>query len=157
VPARWELRAALPSDRELLFQVYASTRQEELAVTGWPDHVKDRFLRSQFDAQDQHYRQVYPDAAYNVILTDHQPAGRLYVATGARDVRIVDIALLPSHRGHGIGTAILQSVVERAKADGFSVSIHVERDNRAQHLYSRLGFQPVEAHGVYVLMVRGLS
>ena len=156
MPASWELRAALPSDRELLFRVYASTRAEELSVTGWSDAVKDAFLRSQFDAQDHYYHEVYPDATFDVILADQVPVGRLYVARGPHDVRIVDISLLPAHRGHGIGTAIVHAMLEAAAAAGRSVSVHVELENRARRLYDRMGFRLVETHGIYVLMERPL-
>ena len=37
--------------------IYASTRTEELAVTGWPQEVKAGFLAQQFAAQDAHYRE----------------------------------------------------------------------------------------------------
>ena len=41
------LRPAAPEDRELLFGVYASTREEELAPVPWPPEAKDAFLRQQ--------------------------------------------------------------------------------------------------------------
>jgi len=40
-----------------LAQLYASTRADELAVTGWTEAVKAAFLEQQFRAQHAHYQQ----------------------------------------------------------------------------------------------------
>jgi ribosomal protein S18 acetylase RimI-like enzyme len=75
-----------------------------------------------------------------------------------KEIRIMDIALLPEHRGVGIGTGLLRELQEEARAAGKSLSIHVEKFNPALRLYERLGFQPQEDKGVYLLMVwRGWS
>ncbi len=72
------LRPVEPGDEELLHRVYASTRQEELAQTGWSEEQKASFLRMQFDAQSRHYREHYAGAEFSVILADDRPVGRLY-------------------------------------------------------------------------------
>ena len=62
------LRPAEAADRDLLFRVYASTREAELALTDWDEAQKMAFLTHQFTAQDTHYRQHYPGALFNLIL-----------------------------------------------------------------------------------------
>ena len=42
------LREATPEDESFLFEVYASTRIEELEGTGWNDEQKLAFIRMQF-------------------------------------------------------------------------------------------------------------
>jgi ribosomal protein S18 acetylase RimI-like enzyme len=148
----WSLRSAEPGDREFLCRVYASTRLAELAVTGWPDDVKLAFLRSQFEAQDRHYRAAHPSARFDVILADGEPAGRLYVVRSPERIHIIDIALLPGHRNRGLGSAILQTLLAEADAHRWRVSIHVEQENRARGFYERLGFQSLEQRGLYLLM-----
>ncbi len=64
----------------------------------------------------------------------------------------MDIALLPEHRGRGIGTRLVQDVLDEARASGRSVSLHVEETNPAKRLYERMGFVDVEDRGVYILM-----
>ena len=66
----------------------------------------------------------------------------------------MDIALLPDYRNLGIGSALLQSILEQGSNLGLPVTIHVEQFNPALHLYKRLGFQPKEDKGVYLLMQR---
>jgi ribosomal protein S18 acetylase RimI-like enzyme len=149
-----ELVPAEPRDREFLYRVYASTRAEELAVVPWDDAEKEAFLRAQFDAQDRWYHEQYARASYEVVVIDGEPAGRLYLFRGEREIRIVDIALLPDHRGNGVGGALLRDVLAEADAGGKSVTIHVERANPALRLYARLGFSLAEDRGVYLFLER---
>jgi len=148
------LRPVCEEDTELLYAIYAGTRSEEVAQSGWTPEQQAEFLRMQFQAQDAHYRKHYPGAAFQVVLQSGVPAGRLYVARWAQEIRIMDIALLPEYRGRGIGTKLLGDLIEEAAAAGKSLTIHVERFNRALSLYERLGFRPVEDKGVYYLLSR---
>ena len=120
----------------------------------WDDAQKDAFLRSQFDAQDAWWREHYAGASFDVVLVDGEAAGRLYVHRGPSEIRIVDIALLPEHRGSGVGTSLLRDLLAEADASGKSVTIHVERMNLALRLYERLGFAVAEDKGVYLFLER---
>ncbi len=44
-------RAAGPDDDQLLFAIYASTRQDEMEIVPWTEEQKTGFLRQQFAAQ----------------------------------------------------------------------------------------------------------
>ena len=146
------LRTAEPGDRAFLLQVYASTREEELRLVDWSDEQKAAFVQQQFVAQDAYWREHYFPATFDVIEVDGTPAGRLYVARWEDEIRIVDIALLPEHRSHGVGTALLRDLLDEGARTGKRVSIHVEKNNRALGLYERLGFMPIEDRGVYLLL-----
>jgi ribosomal protein S18 acetylase RimI-like enzyme len=146
------LRPATPADRDLLFRVYASTREEELASVPWPAEAKEAFLRQQFDAQDAWWRTHYAGATFEVVVVDGRDAGRLYLWEGPSEIRVVDVALLPEARGGSAGTRLLSDVQRRAAVAGKSVTIHVERMNPALRLYERLGFRLVEDKGVYLFL-----
>jgi ribosomal protein S18 acetylase RimI-like enzyme len=146
------LRGITPEDDSFLARVYASSRAEELAVTGWPDELKSDFCRRQFDAQSAYYASNYPGASFQIIERDGWPVGRLYVDRWEKEIRIVDITLLPEFRGSGIGTKLLRELQNEARRAGKSLTIHVERFNRALTLYQRLGFQQIQDKGVYLLM-----
>lgn len=146
------LRPIQPADQEFLYQVYASTRTEELAVTDWNEEQKQSFLRMQFDAQHRHYQEHYAKAAFLLVLLNEQPVGRLYVIRWEHEIRIVDIALLPQFRRTGIGSSLLQDILAEGVQSGKTVTIHVEQFNPAMRLYERLGFQKLGEVGVYFLM-----
>ena len=145
-------RPIADEDLPFLARLYASTRWEELAGVPWTDEQKHAFLRFQFDAQHDHYRKHYTGASFDLVLVDGEPAGRLYVDEWAREIRLVDVALLPEHRNRGLGTRLLAGVMARAEAAGKPLTIHVEGFNRALGLYERLGFRRIGEHGPYFLM-----
>jgi GNAT superfamily N-acetyltransferase len=140
-------------DREFLVELYGSMREPELAHVPWDEATRRAFIEQQFAAQDAHYRENYPGATLDVIEVDGEPAGRLYVHRGLRDIRIMDIALAPDFRGRGIGSGLLHALIAEAGESDRMLSIHVEMNNPARRLYERLGFRPAGGHGVYVLMV----
>ena len=145
-------RPVTAEDTEFLYTVYASTRTAELAAVDWSESDKAAFLRAQFNAQHQAYQGSYQGADFLVILLGDRPIGRLYLARGERETRIVDIALLPEHRRAGIGGAILADILAEGARGDKRVSVHVEMFNPALSLYQRLGFRQREVRGVYYFM-----
>jgi ribosomal protein S18 acetylase RimI-like enzyme len=146
------LRPITRQDREFLYRVYASTREEELAVLDWSEARKETFLRQQFDAQHRYYTQQFAGATFDVLELDGEPAGRLYVEQREDEIRIIDVALLPEYRNRGVGTSLLRGLLAEGEEAGLPVRIHVERYNRALRLYERLGFRQIADTGVYYLM-----
>lgn len=146
------LRPIQASDREFLFQLYAGTREEELAVVPWTAAQKEAFLRQQFDAQTRHYEMAFVDGRFDIIRAGSEDIGRLYVWRQPGELRIVDIALLPAWRGRGIGTALINDLLSEAAAGDQRVTIHVEKNNPALRLYLRLGFRERADNGAYWLM-----
>jgi ribosomal protein S18 acetylase RimI-like enzyme len=147
------LRPESEADLPFLFQLYASTRADELAsVTAWSDAQKFAFLEHQFTAQRQHYLIHYANASFDIIEQHGVPAGRLYVDRQERTLFIVDIALLPQWRGRGIGTALIEALFAEAQRVGKEVSISVEKFNPAQRLYRRLGFREYAEDDIYWFM-----
>jgi ribosomal protein S18 acetylase RimI-like enzyme len=140
------------ADLPFLAEVYASTRTEELAVTPWTDAQKAEFLDMQFRAQHAHYQRHYPQADWLVTMRGGEDIGRLYIDRWPTQHGIIDIAFLPEHRGHGLGSALLRDLMDEAATLGKGVTIHVEKYNPAMRLYRRLGFKTEADQGVYDLM-----
>jgi len=69
------------------------------------------------------------------------------------------IAVVPNARGRGIGTALLDALLERARADGYpTVSLSVDRANAgAIELYERYGFARVAEDDDSVTMLASLG
>lgn len=67
------------------------------------------------------------------------------------------IAVLPTHRGCGIGSALLQRLVEMAAAAYDAITLSVSTDNPAQRLYERVGFERVGTCGTSVTMLKKLK
>ena len=156
VPPGLALRRITEADLPFLAEVYASTRREELAPVPWTDDQKTAFLRWQFVNQHRYYQEYYPACEFLIVEKPNgsscEPIGRLYVDRWPDQIRLVDIALLPPHRGAGHGGALLRSILAEGRASRLAVSIHVEANNPAMSLYRRLGFVHVDTNGVYHLM-----
>jgi ribosomal protein S18 acetylase RimI-like enzyme len=145
-------RPITSQDEEFLYRVYASSREEELAQVAWGASEKEAFLRMQFSLQHKYYREVFSAASFLIIELERLPIGRLYIDRTTDEIHIIDIALLPEHRGRGIGTSLLKAILAEAAANNLPATIYVERFNRAQNLYRRLGFATVSESEVYLLM-----
>lgn len=64
-----QLRAITANDEENLYQIYSSTRSEELAqLTNWTSLQKEVFLKSQFTAQHNYYQNSYKGAHFFGLL-----------------------------------------------------------------------------------------
>ena len=146
------LRPITPGDKDFLFRVYASTREDDLALVDWSETEKAAFLQMQFEAQHTHYTEHFGQANFDLILLAGEPVGRLYLDRRDDEIRIIDIALLTEHRRQGIGSRLLKQILAEGESAGLPVRIHVERYNPALHLYYRLGFQQIGDEGVYFLM-----
>jgi len=142
-------RPVTDSDFDFLCVVYASARAAEMALVDWSDEQKARFIASQCALQDRHYRSVYVGADLLLIEKDGEPIGRIYIFRSTREIRLMDIALMPEWRNRGIGSALIRELMAEARERGCTITLHVEPDNPAQKLYQRFGFTLIENRGVY--------
>lgn len=147
----------MDEDLEFLYRLYASTRLDELAATGWSESQVEAFLKMQFRLQHTQYTQNYPSASFSIISIDDVPAGRLYVGRKEDGMRIIDIALLPEFRGKGIGGGIMRDLVGEADTKRLVMSLHVEMNNPILQFYKALGFKEGELSGVYYYMERNAA
>ena len=66
----------------------------------------------------------------------------------ATDVPELSIGVVAESRGRGIGTRLLEALVEVARADGQrAISLSVEPDNPARRIYERAGFVRIADDG----------
>lgn len=68
------------------------------------------------------------------------------------DTPELSIAVLPEHRGVGIGTQLLTRLL--AAGSGSALSLSVAASNPARRLYQRFGFTIVQQSGVSLTMLR---
>lgn len=146
------LRTCTEADLPFLQRLYASTRALEMEQVDWTDAQKDEFLQFQFHAQHTHYNEHFAQASRDIIEVDGGACGRLYLDLRVDEIRLIDIALLPESCGQGVGGAILAAILEAGRARNLPVTIHVEQNNPALHLYQRLGFEQIDEQGIYFLM-----
>lgn len=134
-------RPVQDSDRDFLAALYAETRAWELQHTNWSPLDRKDFIEQQFRAQDLSYRMQYLGARFLVIELDGLPIGRLYLDRQNDCLYIIEFTIAASHRGRGIGTDILKSLLNEAWGGKVPARLSVEPINPALRLYQRLGFR----------------
>jgi len=139
---RYRLRPAEVGDEPLLYALHRDALRDYVDATwGWEEDWQRQYFRT-------HYR-----PADNVVIVDRgdrrgsagsgseRDIGRISVTRHWHKLFLRDIELASPHRGQGLGSALLRTVLDMAAADGKRVELHVLRCNPAQRLYSRLGFR----------------
>jgi ribosomal protein S18 acetylase RimI-like enzyme len=95
-----------------------------------------------FLAEDEDVRPLGA-AWYRFFTADEHGYGYL-----SPEIPELSVAVDPAYRGRGIGTALLEALRERARAEGVSaLSLSVEEDNPALRLYEGLGFERLSLDG----------
>jgi ribosomal protein S18 acetylase RimI-like enzyme len=149
-PDKVSLRPVTADDKEFLISVYAGTRAQELAQVQWEEEQKEAFIRWQFEMQQKEYQTRFPDARYDVILVDGVPAGRIWVGTDDKQIRLLDIAVMAQFQNRGVGTILLRRLMDEATRMNKPLRhmVFVLNDN-AHRFYERLGFTVIEDLGGY--------
>ena len=149
-----ELRHEVKNDDAFIEAVYRCTREEELNLTNWTEQQKKAFTQMQSVAQLYEYKTKFPGAAFRVIIFNKRSAGRFYTWENDKEIRLIDITLLPQFRGKGIGTALLGDLIKRSDKAQKKISLHVDPISPALHLYLRLGFSHIKTNGRHYYMER---
>lgn len=137
------VRPATPEDDAFLFDVYCSTKQDQVAALPNPS-LASHFLRIEYTAQNRRFELRFPGHERWVVLVDGEPAGRLYLHRSPSLLQVVDLTLLPEHRSQGLGTRLMRLVLDQAAAAEQAVTLRVSRSNpRAASLYDAIGFRLV--------------
>ena len=149
-----KLRTVEEKDDAFIEMVYRSTREEELNFTNWTEQEKKAFILMQSRAQLAEYKTKFPGAAFQVIIFNEKDAGRFYTWEDDKEIRLIDITVLPKFRGKGIGTSLLKELIKRSGEVQKKISLHVDPVNPVMLLYQRLGFVHVKNNGRHYYMER---
>ena len=130
------MRAATPNDLAL---TYAIT---EDAMRGY---VEQTWGKWDADEQLDKHRTNFTPETYRIILIEDEVAGLVAVEEFPSHVWLVKLYLLAKYRAQGVGSQVLESVQETARAQGKPVTLRVLKVNkRAQALYAKHGFKVTE-------------
>lgn len=141
LPGGLALRPVTGDDEELLLALHVSTMPSALVEAG--------LAPMQHDARQRSLAAAWPDARDHVVLTGGEAVGRLWLAEDDAAIRVLDVALLPEHRGRGIGGALLASLTARCDARGVPLRLAVAHDEPdARRLYERHGLVEVSRDAV---------
>jgi ribosomal protein S18 acetylase RimI-like enzyme len=124
--AHWNLEEPRPPKEEALSEPRLARYLE-----GWGRPGDTAVLAVDFDGG----RRL--GAAWYRLMTSEEP-GYGYVDDNTPEIAL---AVVPDHRGRGVGGALLRELREAARSQGYgALSLSVEKGNPALGLYERNGF-----------------
>jgi ribosomal protein S18 acetylase RimI-like enzyme len=92
----------------------------------------------------------FRDYVVSIIECDGHAVGGLLLEWKPDSVYIHELQVLPDHQGRGLGTAVVERVIEEAATRGVPVILSVVPANpRAKQLYERLGFEVTGFEGPF--------
>jgi len=127
-----DLRPASERDREFLYALHRSTMRDVIEQTwGWDD----AWQRADFDRRFRQFR-------VSVIEAGSRSVGSLWLEQRPDSLYIHELQVTPPQQGRGIGTAVIEMVIEQGASRGLPIDLSVVPANpRARDLYERLGFR----------------
>ena len=125
------LRPASGADIEFCFGLHRSAFYQYVTeIWGWDED----------DQRAIHARNFKPERV-QIVSVDGVDVGRLDVDFGDEEIFLLLIELLPTHQGRGIGSRLIQQLLDQAAVEGKPLALNVlEVNPRAYALYRRLGF-----------------
>lgn len=151
-PTHPTLRFVTDDDADFLYELFVAVRGP--AFASLPDDMVGPLFEQQYRAQQASYGAAYPLADHHVVELGGDPIGQIRVDRAATSIVLVDISLLPMARNYGIGTHLIESLVDESDYTGMPIELSVATDNPARRLYERLGFVETTADGTYARMIR---
>ena len=140
-----------PGDEAFLYTLYSATRADEFSIVEMNPRQLEALVRMQYEAQKLGYQTQFPDAEHTILLYNGEAIGRLLVNESPSEILLVDIALLKTFRGQGLGTDIVRGLMERAAQSGKPLRHSILRTNEpALRTARRLGHTVTQAGEVFI-------
>jgi len=135
------VQPANASDNLFLAELFYSTKTFFYEL-GLPAGIAQSMLEQQYRLQQVAYQEQYPNAITYILFYQRQAVGKVMIDINEHRVHLVDFIMVPSMRGRGLGSAVLEAVELEATQRQLPVHLCVERENtQAKKLYLRHGFK----------------
>jgi len=139
----YELRPATDDDLQFLYELHVATMKEYVDRTwGWDDADQWRRFQVRFNPAGQ-----------QVIVAHGRDVGKLVYEQQPTELFLAELEILPEFQGQGIGTEIVEDLIERAVRQRQPLRLRVLKVNRACQLYSRLGFSVADETDTHYRML----
>ena len=149
-----KLRPVTAKDESFLKRVYAQSREPEMQSSGWSVSQQKGFLDSQYTLRAMSHATQYPRAEHQIILLKSRRIGTLLHQIESAQLNLIDIALIKTERGNGIGSQVIISLCEKAQTLSMPVHLFVQADNlSAMKLYEKLSFTRSRITGSHYEMI----
>jgi len=120
------------NDKDWLFDLHKKTMKEYVdKVYGWD-----------FEREKSYFDNNVSFERYHLILDKQgEKVGAINFYQKDNVIKINRIEVLANYQNKGIGSAVLDGIIEKAKNENRNVELRVFKINPAHRLYSRKGFK----------------
>ncbi|AKJ28093.1 GNAT family N-acetyltransferase [Caldimonas brevitalea] len=132
------LLPAVAADSECLYGLMDETMRGHVEATWghWNEAAMRQFLRSALRG-----RGVW---LIRLLARDLPPVGALMVSRLPRQVRLEQLFIAPAFQRRGIGTMVLRSLLDEARAQQVPLHLSVLKTHPGRAWYERLGLRVVD-------------
>jgi len=124
------LRPATQEDYDFLWWLHRATMRSYVDKTwGWDEAW-----------QSQSFQERFNPTTREIIEFDGVPIGYIAVERRKEVIFLSSIEIAPDYQNRGIGTMLIQALLDEGRSRGVSVELYVLKVNPARRLYERLGF-----------------
>ena len=124
------IRQARANDIEVLDKIHAENMQN--------------YVEEVYPWNPQLFRVCFIPEDYQVIEKTRQILGFIKIVTSKTDIYLAEIQIDKQHQKQGIGTNLIQSIIEQAQSQNKKLWLKIVKGNPAEKLYERLGFTVFE-------------
>lgn len=123
-------RKATEQDIDFLFELRTKTMTEHYVSSHLPT-----------DKESTLQRILYHFEKANIITLNNEPIGLLKINKAENHIEVLQIQIDPKFQGKGIGKSILKDIIDEASVTRKPIRLSVLKTNKAQTLYTVLGFK----------------
>lgn len=128
-----QYRKASENDINFLLDLRTKTMNEHYASSNLPTDRESTLKRVLYQFEKAH-----------IILLTSKPVGLLKINRSTDKIEVLQLQIDPSQQGKGLGKTVLTYIINEASLAEKKVILSVLKTNKAQHLYSSLGFKVVD-------------
>lgn len=129
------LKERRPEDDEWLFQLHKQAMYPHIvSLYGKWDEAREK----------EYFEDESKMARYKLVLSNEEKVGAINFLADGSKIKVNRIEVLPEHQDKGIGSAVLDELINQARQENKNIELRVFKHNPAKKLYERKGFQTYE-------------
>lgn len=128
----YRLERATQHDYDFLYRLLKTTMEHYYIETygSWDDAV-----------EQQYFQESVREWTYHIIIHNEQKTGCLSFKHDRNEIFLNEIQIIPQYQNKGIGTFVLQHLIELSQSSNRPITLEVLKVNiKAQKLYHQLNF-----------------
>jgi ribosomal protein S18 acetylase RimI-like enzyme len=132
---KYYLRNITEKDKNFIYSTKKSSIYDYVQkIWGWDEEYQIKDFESNFILEN-----------FRIILVEGKDIGFVQIIEKSLNINITEIHIISEYQGYGIGSSIVNRIIEQASNNMKTVTIGCFIDNfRAKDLYERLGFEVIK-------------